>query len=227
MRRRWAGGSEVWKMNAFAMVLTMALASSGPTAPMPHRDGILLSENCESDFSHWVGQSEGAHDGLIVPDPLNPANHVITFSALADTGDIFSVELPSYVLHIYWSEFDYLGLPKEGSPEGNTGGRIGITDGTPGSAVVWLAGTIITEPYYQEKLIDDGQWHSYSIPFVPEAIPGIAENGFRVMIEDWCGQPPDLPQGVPGDAFFDDISVWEHHVPTENMSWGAIKGMFE
>jgi len=216
-------------MNMGTVLLLLALispTSSESSILTPQRDGILFSEDCEADLSKWTGQSEGAHSGLLVVDTLNPGNHVITFSSLADGGDIFSFELPSYTLHIYWIEFDYLGLPKEGTPEGNTGGRIGISNGTPGSTVVWLAGTIVEESY-QEELIDDGQWHSYRIPFVPEEIPGIGTESFRVMVEDWCGEPPDFPQGVSGDAFFDKIEVGEHHVPTQSTSWGAIKEMFK
>jgi hypothetical protein len=207
-------------------VLMTACLSLGCFAPAAQCDGILFTENCEAGLSSWIGQSEGPHNGMIVVDPMNPANHAITFSALSNSGDIFSLELPSYDLHIYWLNFDYLGFPKEGTPEGNTGGRIGITNGSPGSTILWLAGTITEEPY-QEKLIDDGQWHSYSIPFVPEIIPGIAQKSFRVMVEDWSGLPPDLPEGVPGDAFFDNFQVGEQHVPTEDTTWGAIKEMFE
>ena len=215
-------------MNMYLILALLAIiapaSTERPVVASP-QDMVLFTEGFEGDMSHWIGQSGGAHSGAIVPDPLNPANHVITFTALADVGDIFSTEVPSYHAFVYFLRFDYLGLPKDGTPDANTGGRIGIAQDSPGSTSFWLAATI-DEPCIQQELIDDGTWHSYVLFFFPECVPEIALGNFRVMVEDWCGRPPEMPKGVSGDAFFDNIQVDIHEVAVQNTSWGAIKEIF-
>ncbi len=204
-------------------ILTLALLMSPSTSEglraSPVQDGVIFTEDFETDLSHWFGESGGGHNGLILPDPLDPNNHVLSFSALKYFGDIFSQEFYSGRLLVFGLFFDYLGYPKAGTPEGNTGGRIGITN-----VLQWLAATT-GEPELLE-LIDDGQWHTYSIGFFAGYDPVTEVGTFRVMIQDWCGQPPAYPQGVPGDAFFDNIKIYQGHVPVESRSWGAIKEMY-
>lgn len=210
-------------MLAALMALTPVSAEK-PVAASP-QDMILFTDGFEGDMSQWIGQGGGAHSGVIVPDPLNPANHVLTFTALADGGDIFSAQYPAYHGFVFLLSFDYLGLPKEGTPDANTGGKVGVTQDTPGSPSFWEDATV-DEPCIWEELIDDGTWHSYMIPFFPECVPEFKAGGFRVMLEDWCGRPPDMPQGVPGDAFFDNVQLYIHEVGVQESSWGAIKAIF-
>jgi len=210
-------------MLAMLMVLSAA-PGERPVVASP-QDAILFNDGFEGDLSQWIGQGGGAHSGTIVPDPLNPANHVLTFTALADGGDIFSAQYPGYHGFVYLLYFDYLGFPKEETPEGNTGGRFGVTQDAPGSPSYWLAATV-DEGCIQQELIDDGTWHSYTLWFFPECIPEFKAGGFRVMLEDWCGGPPDMPQGVSGDAFFDNVQLYIHEVGVQESSWGAIKAIF-
>ena len=52
------------------------------------------------------------------------------------------------------------------------------------------------------SLIDDGQWHSYSITFnSPIGQP------VRLMLEDWDGS-----NGVAGDAYFDNLRLHDSQV---------------
>jgi hypothetical protein len=208
----------------FACMAMMPSVSSERAASAPPREIIIFAETWEDGASQWIGPSGGAHTGAIVPDPLNPANHVLTFSALADAGDIFSVEIPADTAFVYFLSFDYLGLPKEGTPGGNTGGRVGIAADSPGESWMWLAATI--EGAGTTELIDDGQWHSCVTFFHPNRIPWMKDGTVRIMMEDWCGRPPEFPQGVPGDAFFDNIQIEVIRTAVQSTTWGALKEMF-
>lgn len=208
---------------AFLVMLAPAPAER-PVVASP-QDMVLFADGFEGGMSQWIGQAGGAHSGTIVFDPLNAGNHVLTFNALADGGDIFSVQFPANHGFVYLLSFDYLGFPKEGTPDGNTGGSVGVAQDSPGSPSYWLAKTI-DEPCIEQELIDDGAWHSYTLWFFPECVPEFKSGGFRVMLEDWCGRPPDVSEGVSGDGFFDNIQLHIHEVGVQESSWGSIKAIF-
>ncbi len=208
-----------------ASLLAFSPAPAGWPAVASPQDMVLFTDDFEGDMSQWIGPGGGPHSGAIVPDPLNPANHVLSFTALADNGDVFSARYPGYHGYVYLLYFDYLGFPAEGTPEGNTGGRVGAAQDTPGTPSFWMAATV-DEACIQQELIDDGTWHSYILSFFPECVPEYKEGGFRVMLEDWCGRAPDVPQGISGDAFFDNVRLFIHEVGVQESSWGAIKAKF-
>lgn len=142
-------------------------------------------------------------------DPLRPGNHVVTFTALTGAGDMFSPPIgvapgPNYLL-----QFEYLGQLGRGTP-GDLGGFIGFAEGTP-DGHRWLDGTTSGASEH-DSLVDDGQWHFYSIQFDPfdPTIPGQrthgrplfpSKNTIRLMLEDF----DEAAANVPGDAYFDNI----------------------
>ena len=199
---------------------------------------VIFSDDFENGLIQWVGKNGGAHNGVVVADPLDATNTVLTFTGLSGAGDVYSTELAVDDDAVYELWFDYLGLAQEGSPPGNYGGYIGVSDQTPGYGDLictceFFGGTITdvgqvpwTPP--QVELIDDGTWHSYAIPFQPFQLNDfVPTNGtIRVMVEDWNGGGL-VPTGVPGDAYFDNIRVVRlAPVPVEMSTWGAIKTLY-
>jgi len=179
---------------------------------------VVFEENFEGGtLDQWAGNLHGAHNGIIVPDPLRPQNHVLTFAALSTAGDLFTLTpiLIANTNRQYVVSFDYLGLAQEGSLPGNLGGFLGIAASIDDweHNRVWVAGTEISAltPPLGVKLVDDGTWHHYEI----DISPWIQEAGLTVlhlMIEDWR----DLG-GVPGDAYFDNIRMVMMHRREPNL----------
>lgn len=167
-------------------------------------DRLLLSsmffDDFEGDLSQWTGKSGGGHNGQIVADPLRPGNHVVTFGAVTFGGDIFSDEVDIVPDQEYVLSFEYLGLliPGSGGNPDNLGGTIGFSEDTPGRHR-WLTGTTTDGGIESDLLIDDGQWHSYSLQFDPF---DASNNTIRAMVQDWNGSG-----GVAGDAFFDNVTL--------------------
>src|SRR5262249_28106028 len=117
------------------------------TAIATHAQVIIFADNFESgNLNKWVGRPGEAHHGVIVPDPLNPANKVLTFNAVAFGGDMFGA-VPGPVdptkQHLTIS-FDFLALPVVTSPA-NNGGFVGINPDLLAPGPFWLAGTIQSE----------------------------------------------------------------------------------
>lgn len=186
----------------------------------------LFFDDFEVDLSKWTGKGGGLHNGIIVDDPLNPANHCLTFTSCNNSGDVFGLEVQVQEGDVYVLRFDYLGLELPGSEPGNLGGLLGISEDTPGLHR-WLAGTTPDNNVVLE-LLDDGVWHSYAIEVDPYETFTPSNNTIRVMLEDWdsAGLPPPLPPVVPGDAFFDNVSVELGPISKEPGSWGRIKRLY-
>jgi hypothetical protein len=169
-----------------------------------HADVILFQDTFESgNLDQWIGKSGAPHQGQIVSDPLNPANHVLTFMGVNFSGDMFTA-LPLNVSRPrqYILSFDFLGLP--GSEE--NGGFIGIADAPNSfSQQFWLGGTypgaLTAPPSVATTLVADGQWHHYSIDFT-EVITANGLTQTLLMLEDWFNFG-----SIPGDAFFDNLRV--------------------
>ena len=184
-------------------------------------------DDFEFGLVQWTGKSGGPHHGIVVADPLNPANHVLSFDATVNTGDIFSPEIAVSLGSSYILSFDYLGVPVLGTPADDTGGMIGISNGTPGDDLRWFAGTI-DDNYIVLEVIDDGQWHSYSITFDAYAELSIPSGTLRITLEDWDGAAcVACTPGVSGDAFFDNVRLQPvGPVPADETTWGRIKTLY-
>jgi len=171
--------------------ITLALAfSTGAQAAVVSS----FAENFEGSLSAWTQRNASHPDGVIVADPLRTGNHVLSFSRTMGSGSLFSTDQVKSDGNFTFA-FDYLGLARPGSVAGDIGGYLGVSKGLNGSNQYWLAGTgNYATPI---NLIDDGQWHSYSITFSsPIGKP------VRLMLEDWDGS-----RGVAGDAYFDNLRL--------------------
>lgn len=181
----------------YILISTILLASifcSGASAD------LLFQDDFESDLSAWTGKSGGAHHGIIVEDPLNLDNHVLTFTGTNTQGDIYTKQ--SFALldgKTYTIAFDYLG--QSGSVPGGSGGFAGLSEALPGDHM-WYYGTS-DAACAAPILVDDGQWHHYLYNFL-----GAPETGSDVhlMFEDFY----HWLEGVPGDAYFDNVVL---HAP--------------
>ena len=164
----------------------------------------LFTDDFEGDLSAWTGQGGGAHSGLIVVDPLNAGNNVLSFTALGSAGDIFTAQqLNLNPGATYQISFDYLGLPTVGSVAGNLGGFAGISEGLAGRHM-WYYGTTANSGA-TDTLVDDGQWASYVFQFIAPVnftFGGGSGNAIRLMFEDFTGSG-----GVAGDVYFDNVEL--------------------
>jgi hypothetical protein len=179
------------------------------TAVGTHAQVTLLAEDFEGgNLNQWIGRSGGSDHGLIVTDPLNPTNHVLTFTDVNSGGDMFG-NVPGpvnpTVQHLVLS-FDFLALPIGGVVPAEYGGFAGINPDTIAPSPFWLAGTFLPEvnvpPPVQTLLATDGQWHHYSIDFTSVAAANNLTT-FYVVLEDWSG----FGRSIPGDVYFDNVKV--------------------
>jgi hypothetical protein len=184
---------------------------------------VLFEDEFDGDLSAWELNAYGQ----IVPDPLDVSNNALSFSHTNVAGDLFS---PVFVLDLnttYVFSFKYLG--NAGGEE--TGGFIWLIDSTvqnsPDQAIGWA-----TQPVGVDgsdiELIDDGQWHAYQFTFSPSTVFAQPCVSFQIIVEDWSGAASGSPPpNVAGDAFFDDIRLYElGAVTTEAASWGGIKALY-
>ncbi|HTD88727.1 MAG TPA: hypothetical protein VK850_19305, partial [Candidatus Binatia bacterium] len=169
---------------------------------------IVFEDTFESGLSQWTGQFAGPHHGKLVGDPLNAANHVLTFTGVNAAGDIYSAAaIPaSTVANRYVLSFDFLALSSGDVPPVEYGGFAGINTG-PGSLSThyWLGGTYapalnVPAPV-ATVLATDGRWHHYEIDFT-DILRSNAITAFYVMLEDWYDRG-----SIPGDIYFDNVRV--------------------
>jgi hypothetical protein len=187
-----------------ALSLTLLLVA------IPSRaQSTLFADNFESgNLNQWTGKLGLPHHGQIVVDPLNPSNHVLTFTSGAAGGDIFNASpislvglQPRFIL-----SFDFLGLPIGGVPPLEYGGFAGITTDPDGVLPhYWLAGTFLdalnVPPTVATVLTADGQWHHYTVDFT-EVVLSNNLTSIQVMFEDWYDR-----LSIPGDVYFDNIRL--------------------
>ena len=69
-------------------------------------------------LDQWTGKYFGPHSGIVVTDPLDGENLVVTFLQPTAGGDIFSDEFPVADGFLVTLSFDYLGLEVDGSEPG-------------------------------------------------------------------------------------------------------------
>ncbi len=178
-------------------VVLIGMLSCGANA------GPIFIDDFESDLSLWTGKYAGAHHGVLTSDPWDTTNSVLTFSATASGGDIFTIGAFGLTPgQQYTVSFDYLGAP--GQIPGGSGGFAGLAQGYPGTHL-WYYGTNATSGA-SPILIDDGYWHTYTYDFVASAQTGSA---VHLMFEDFRYSSAS----VPGDAFFDNVSISTVPVP--------------
>jgi len=170
-----------------------------------HAQVTLLADNFEGgNLNQWVGKSGGPDNGQIVVDPLNAANHVLTFTAVNSGGDMFGAvpgPVNTTVQHLTLS-FDFLALPPAVPPADN-GGFVGLNPDTVFPSPFWVAGTLASELIPGgTPLTADGQWHHYDIDVTPVAAANNLAS-FFVVLEDFSS----FGNSIPGDVFFDNIKV--------------------
>ena len=164
----------------------------------------LFEEDFEASLSRWSGQGYGAHNGMIVDDPLQAGNSVLSFSGLRKGGDVFHTSGIELVPgNTYQVSVDYLGKEIPVSVTDDFGGFFGlsdIVDYTPTNKA-WLFGTREGYAVLRNHLIDDGQWHTYTYTFQwQQSEIDAADNRIHITMEDWASAG-----GSYGDVFFDNI----------------------
>lgn len=175
----------------------------------------MFTDDFENGLGQWIGKSGGAHHGIVVNDPLNAGNHVLTFTQLNSGGDIYSPLFSLTSGTTYRASFDYLGLAVKGSVLGDLGGATGLSDGSP-VHLMWYNGT--AGGNYATPLVDDGKWHHYTYDFTGPIIWG-GHNGVgnstRLMFQDYL-----FSGGVAGDAYFDNVQLSSvSPVPEPSSAW--------
>jgi hypothetical protein len=196
-------------LSASTMVILIALATARGSQITVFEDTFE-----SSNLSQWIGQAGTPHHGQIVADPLNPANHVLTFTTVNSAGDTFSAaSIPaSTSSRRYILSFDFLALPLVTIPPVEYGGFAGIKT-APGWGLphYWVAGTYLpalnVPASVATVLSTDGRWHHYEIDFT-EIISSNSMLAFQVMLEDWYDRG-----SIPGDVYFDNVRVLVELVP--------------
>lgn len=179
------------KRTFLSTIVLMAVLSAGASA------NPVFVDDFEGDLSLWTGKDGGAHHGIIVADPLNAGNDVLSFTAMNSAGDIFTVAGFDLVAgQAYTVSFDYLGLPNQ--IPGGSGGFAGLSQGYPGSHF-WYYGTNTTSGA-APILVDDGQWHTYTYEFTAPTKVG---SSIHLMFEDFRYSSAS----IAGDAFFDNVQI--------------------
>ncbi|MGC3957192.1 MAG: hypothetical protein QM813_04255 [Verrucomicrobiota bacterium] len=178
------------------------------TANLARADFVLFHDKFEgTNLNQWIGKVGEPHHGVLVADPHNPANQVLSFSGVNFAGDLFNA-IPLNVSRSrqYVLSFDFLGLPEASNPGLETGGFLGIANAAdPLIQQTWVCGTYapaVTAPVpIATTLVANGQWHHYEID-ITALIDANDLSAIVLMLEDWGGLG-----SVPGDVFFDNISV--------------------
>lgn len=191
-------------------------------ASFGHTEGItfkpptlntIFYEDFETDLDQWTGKEYGAHNGILVDDPLDANNQVLSFSALNGGGDVYSIpELKLHTGQTYKISFKYLGKEIVGvSVPDDFGGFLGLSDnaGNPPLGDHWIFGTRESYPGIRGHLIDDNTWHTYEYVFEWQKEEYAAsDDTIHIMIQDFGNSG-----GGPGDVFFDNIRIELIHEP--------------
>lgn len=181
----------------------LAVVTVGAFASLTSAD-ILFQDSFESGLGQWNGNWGGSKNGLLIADPFDSSNTVLSFTDTEIFGDTYTPTLNLTLDTTYQVSFDYLGLhlsdhsySSSGAYNSNTGGSVGFaSSGFRGKSWHWG-----TDDHYghSEVLVEDGQWHSYSFDFTAADLGG--ETSVRLFLQDLTAAGPI------GDAFFDNISI--------------------
>lgn len=168
-------------------------------------DIVLFSDSFEAgNLNQWTAKPGDTAQGVIVADPLNPTNQVLSFAAVKFGGDVFSsapVAVTAQQKIIL--SFDFLGLPNTVE----NGAFLGVvpTPAADPSAFVWLASTYPAEinapPSAATPLTADGVWRHHEIDLTDVIAAGGLTN-LHLVLEDWAGLG-----SVAGDVFFDNLTL--------------------
>jgi hypothetical protein len=170
-------GIVVW----FALIAVILLEQSVSAAVV-----ATISDNFEGTLNKWNSVS-----AVIVVDPLNPANRVVSFTTARTGGDLYSIDKVQ-ANSTYTLSFDYLGLPGTFGDSG--GGYLAVSNDTMEH---WLYGDG-SDPVLVGNLIGDGVWRHYS------TVVSFAQVGgpLTLKLEDWIGKGNSA-----NNAFFDNIML--------------------
>jgi hypothetical protein len=212
------------KVSTATLLAAAALTSSASAATL-YSDNFERVTGINSAGFSYTGQGglvanmHGFIDVNPDPTPPNTSAGVLSFTQTNSGGDTFtSAAFAVTPGETYTLSFDYYGeLPTSPDPGANgNGGFIGLSDGFPGNHY-WLAGTnlaftggglnIVAVPI-GTQLVDDDDWHSYSILFTP----GAGVTNLHIMLEDFTLRP--------GDAYFDNLAI--NSVPLPASAWGGL-----
>jgi hypothetical protein len=174
-------------MSAISISLAIGLVASSASAT------TVFFDDFEGNLGAWEGNGSG-HTGVIVSDPLDASNNVLSFTSISSGGDIFTSATFSSPQNQYRISFDYLGTPGLGGVANNLGGFIGYSQDFPGTHN-WIAGTS-SNSGAADSLVDDGTWQHVQIDFVAGFSP------FHLLVEDYSGSG-----GIAGDVYFDNITL--------------------
>lgn len=203
------------------MKMLLLLAASIFVLVAGSSNAQIVAETFDSDLSAWPLNKSG----IIVEDPFDETNSVLTFQAANAIYDLKSDSIYCDAEATYVFSFRYLGLPGPQSAQDNCGGYISIQT-TPLIGYDW--DTTPCEVAYEGDLVDDGQWHSYELQFQLSDLGGAPGDPIYIAIEDWNGAasacPPDA---TVGDVFFDDVILAPAGtVSTTDSEWGSVKALY-
>jgi hypothetical protein len=190
------------RLQVFFLVLSILGLLGSPTS-----QAISFQADFEGDLSAWTsGGSRGLpHSGLIVSDPFDPSNHVLTFSTTTWGGDIFTVGSFGHPagtsLRLSWDSLGVCG-------HSDCGGFVGIWEDSPAQPGYpplvygnhdWLVGSCDACPGPVRLVTPDtGSWQHVSVDFVLG--PG---QSVYLMFEDAFYSAG----AAPSDAYFDNIQL--------------------
>ncbi|MGJ8637710.1 MAG: PEP-CTERM sorting domain-containing protein [Phycisphaerales bacterium] len=195
-------------------MMTFSVLATGVLASAASADA-LFQDDFENTLGKWTGKNGGTHHGMLVIDPFDHSNTVLTFNGLNSAGDMFSrAALTLEDDTTYVISFDYLGLATGEARGGDHGGYVGFSEDMPARhAWKWATGT---SSGAEDVLIDNNQWNSYEFEFTTA---DLGLNGtVHLMIEDFSGSA-----GAAEDVYFDNFVVGPATVPAP--STAALLGL--
>ncbi|MBO6514095.1 MAG: hypothetical protein JJ974_09035 [Phycisphaerales bacterium] len=195
-------------------LITLSALATGVLASAASADA-LFQDDFENTLGKWAGKDGGTHHGMLVIDPFDHSNTVLTFNRLNSAGDMFSREAMELEIGTtYVLSFDYLGLATGAARPGDHGAYVGFSEDMPARHVwKWATGT---NSGAEDVLIDNNRWNSYEFEFTAA---DLGLNGtVHLMIEDFAGS-----DGAPEDVFFDNFEIRPATIPAP--STAALLGL--
>lgn len=165
----------------FHRIIAIACMALAGLSVNPAQAALLFSDSFQGTLAQWTTVGSG----VIVTDPLNGGNSVLSFTSLRSGGDIFSPSI-SAPAGTYRLSFDVLGT----CGASGCGAAIGVD--APNEQ--WLADDSGSAP---TQITQTGQWLHVDLAFTSFS------SSFVLKAEDWLGVA-----GPAGDVYFDNICVY-------------------